>query len=378
MNRWFGVPAVMKNDEVGPEYFIQVTDPKVGLVAFLSIDNTNLGPGKGGCRLAQNVSGEEVFRLSRAMTWKNALAELPFGGAKSGIDVGNRNPHDPKQVNKEALIRAFARKVKYLIPEKYIAGPDMNTTEVEMDVFADEVGNPKATTGKSKAKGGLPHELGSTGFGVAKSTLVALEEMNIAPAAATVAIEGFGNVGTFAMKFLTEAGCRVVCVSDSKGAIHDESGLDYDKLMRVKHEKGTVTAYESAGAKKIDGAALFGLPVTVLIPGARPDVVNESNKNAVRCKLFVEAANIPVSEKIEEEFWKRGIIFIPDFVANAGGVISSYVEFIDGTEQQMFKTVEQKIVKNTRLVMEEALRTKLNPRDVARRIARERVMAKKK
>jgi hypothetical protein len=125
------MPAVIKNDEIGPEYFIQVSDAKAGLLAFLSIDNTNLGPGKGGIRLAQNVSGEEVWRLSRGMTWKNALAELPFGGAKSGIDVGNKNPHDAAQVNKDALIRAFARKIKYLIPEKYIAGPDMNTTEVE-------------------------------------------------------------------------------------------------------------------------------------------------------------------------------------------------------------------------------------------------------
>ncbi len=369
------MPAVMQNDEIGPEYFIQVTDPAVGLVAFLSIDNTNLGPGKGGCRLAQNVTGEEVFRLSRGMTWKNALAELPFGGAKSGIDIGNRNPHDAKQVDKNALIRAFARKIKYLIPAKYVAGPDMNTTEVEMDAFADEIGDRKATTGKSKAMGGLPHELGSTGFGVAKSTLVTLEEMKIAPNAATVAIEGFGNVGTFAMKFLTEAGCKVVAVSDSKGTIQDENGLDYEKLMQTKSEKGTVTAYESATAKKIGGAAIFELPVTVLIPGARPDVVNDSNKADVKCKLFVEAANIPISEKNEDELWKRGIIVIPDFVANAGGVISSYVEFIDGTEQQMFKTVEEKIARNTRLVMEEALRTKENPRNVARRIARERVMA---
>ncbi len=372
------MPALIKNDEIGPEYFIQVTDPSVGLIAFLSIDNTNLGPGKGGCRLAQNVTGEEVFRLSRGMTWKNALAELPFGGAKSGIDVGNRNPHDPKQVNKDALIRAFARKIKYLIPEKYVAGPDMNTTEVEMDAFADEIGNRKATTGKSKAMGGLPHELGSTGFGVAKSTLVTLEEMKIAPRDASAAIEGFGNVGTFAMKFLTEAGCRVVAVSDSKGTIYDENGLNYDKLTQTKAEKGTVTAYEAPTAKKIDGPAIFELPVTVLIPGARPDVVNDSNKARVKCKLFVEAANIPISEKNEDELWRRGIVVVPDFVANAGGVISSYVEFIDGTEQQMFKTVEQKIVKNTRLVMEEALRTKRNPREIARRIARERVMAKKK
>jgi glutamate dehydrogenase/leucine dehydrogenase len=372
------MPAVIKNDEIGPEYFIQVSDAKAGLLAFLSIDNTNLGPGKGGIRLAQNVSGEEVWRLSRGMTWKNALAELPFGGAKSGIDVGNKNPHDAAQVNKDALIRAFARKIKYLIPEKYIAGPDMNTTEVEMDAFADELKNRKACTGKSKAMGGLPHELGSTGFGVAKSTLVALEEMKIAPGRASVAIEGFGNVGTFAMKFLAEAGCRVVCVSDSKGAIHDERGLDYEKLMQTKAEKGTVTAYEAPTAKKLLGADLFGLPVTVLIPGARPDVINDSNKANVKCKLLVEAANIPIGEKNEDELWRRGVVVVPDFVANAGGVISSYCEFVGKNEQEMFRVVEEKIVRNTRLVMEEALRTKQNPRVVAQRIARERVMAAKK
>ncbi|MEM0475169.1 MAG: Glu/Leu/Phe/Val dehydrogenase [Candidatus Norongarragalinales archaeon] len=369
------MPAMIKTDEIGPECFLQVSDAQTGLLAFLCIDNTNLGPGKGGIRLAQNVSGEEVFRLARAMTWKNALAELPFGGAKSGIDVGNRNPHDAAQVNKDALIRAFARRVKQLVPEKYVAGPDMNTTEVEMDAFADEVGTPKACTGKSKAKGGLPHELGSTGFGVAKSTLSCLEEMRIAPENATVAIEGFGNVGTFAAKFLSEAGCRVVCVSDSKGAVYDERGLDFERLLQTKQEKKTVVAYESASAKKLEATALFGLPVTVLIPGARPDAINESNKNAVKCKLLVEAANIPVGEEIEEELWRRGIVFVPDVIANAGGVISSYCEFVGKSEQEMFRLVEEKIVRNTRLVMEEALRTKKNPREIARRIARERVTA---
>jgi glutamate dehydrogenase/leucine dehydrogenase len=217
--------------------------------------------------------------------------------------------------------------------------------------------------------GGLPHELGSTGFGVSLATQVALENRKIDVNGATVAIEGFGNVGTFTARFLSEKGAKIIAVSDSKGTAYLESGLDYDTLMNTKKEKGTVTAYP--GAKVLGAKQLFSLNCDVLIPGARPDVITASNAEEVKAKIIVEAANIPMTHEIELSLGKRGILIIPDFVANAGGVISSYVEFIGGSEKEMFSMVKEKVTANTRLVLERSRGGDL--RAAALEIAKERV-----
>ena len=352
-------------DAIGPERILHVYDPITKMQGVVVVDNTALGPGKGGVRLVPDVTTEEVFGLARAMTWKNALAGIPFGGAKSGIRAPGNSP------NKAELIRAFAEKIAPFVPGVYIPGPDMNIGENEMAVIANTIGTPKAATGKPASMGGLPHELGSTGFGVALSTEVALEHRKIALNGATVAIEGFGNVGTFTMKFLTEKGAKVVAVSDSKGTIYLESGLDYNKLMAAKKEKGTVTAYQ--GAKKLDASQLFAVKCDVLIPGARPNVIHVGNVESVKTKIIVEAANIPMKPEIEHLLEHKGVLVIPDFVANAGGVISSYVEFKGGNEKEMFSLVREKITANTRLVLE---RTKNGDvRAAALNIAEERVIA---
>ena len=350
-------------DDIGPERILHVYDPKTGMRGVAVVDNTALGPGKGGVRLVPDVTVDEVFGLARAMTWKNALAGIPFGGAKSGImAMGNAK-------NKAELVAAFAEKIAPLVPSCYIPGPDMNIGENEMKIIADTIGTPKAATGKPASMGGLPHELGSTGYGVFLSTLVALEHRKIPVEGASVAIEGFGNVGTFTMKFLTEKGAKVIAISDSKGTAYLASGMDYAKAMAVKKEKGTVTAYP--GATVLSAAELFAVKCDVLVPGARPDVIRADNAGAVKAKIVVEAANIPMKHEIEKQLSKKGILVVPDFVANAGGVISSYVEFKGGSEKEMFALVKEKITENTRLVIEKAKGGDL--RDAALAIARERV-----
>ncbi len=326
-------------DEWGPERVFEVYDPRTKVHGVLCVDNTAIGPGKGGMRLVPDISTQEVFGLARAMTWKNALAGIPFGGAKAGIKA------DPKTVNKEEVIRSFARLLSPLIPKYYCAGPDMNTTEKEMGYFADELKNPKACTGKPASMGGLPHELGSTGFGVAQATRVAMEFSKKPLSGATVALEGYGNVGTFTHKFLSQMGAKIVAISDSKGTAYLSSGFDYQKMMDAKAKSGTVTAYP--GAQLLPAAALFTQHVDILIPGARPNVITAANVSSVKAKLIVEAANIPMTPDIEKQLAKSGATVIPDFVANAGGVISSSVEFHGGNEKEMFKTVEEKIVFNT-------------------------------
>jgi len=350
-------------DEWGPERVIEVHDTKLKFQGVLVIDNTARGPGKGGMRMVPDITTNEVFGLARAMTWKNALADIPFGGAKAGIRA------DPKRTDKEAVLRSFARLLGPVIPKYYCAGPDMNTAEREMAWFSDELGTRAACTGKPFALGGLPHELGSTGFGVVQAAKVAMEFSKKPLSGASVAIEGYGNVGTFAHKFLEEMGANVVAISDSKGTAYAQSGLKYAQSMKVKAEKGTITAYQ--GAKVLPAGALFGLDVDILIPGARPNVITEANVNEVKAKLVVEAANIPMTPAIEHKLSKKGILVVPDFVANAGGVISSYVETINGTPGQMFEMVERKIVDNTRLCLEKA--EGRDVRTAALSIAQERV-----
>jgi glutamate dehydrogenase/leucine dehydrogenase len=354
-----------REDEFGFEKIIEVYDQKTGMQGVCAIHNTARGPGKGGIRMVPDVTTEEVMGLARAMTWKNAMADLPFGGAKSGIRADPRKL-TPEQ--KEAHMRAFARKIKEIIPDLYIAGPDMNTTEKEMAQFADEIGTPKACTGKPHSVGGLPHELGSTGFGVAISARTAVEYSGKSLSGMTVAIEGFGNVGTFTMKFLTDWGAKVVAVSDSKGTIYDKGGLKYEDLLRIKAEKGTVTA---AQGEKLDAAKLFELPVDILVPGARPDVINMNNVGNIKAKMIAEAANLPAKYDIEQVLMKKGVVVLPDFVANAGGVISSYCETMGWDSETMFKVVEGKIKNNTKTMLE---RTKdHDTRKAALDIAKERV-----
>ena len=354
-----------REDEYGFEKIIEVYDQKTGMQGVCVIHNTARGPGKGGMRMVPDVTTEEVMGLARAMTWKNAMADLPFGGAKSGIRA------DPKKLTpaqKEAVMRAFARKIKEVIPSQYIAGPDMNTTEREMAQFADEIGTPMACTGKPACIGGLPHELGSTGFGVAVSTRTAVEHEGKSLDGMTVAIEGFGNVGTFTMQFLTEWGARVVAVSDSRGTIYNKDGLKYADLMKIKAEKGTVTA---AQGEKLDAAKLFELPVDILIPGARPDVIHSGNVANVKAKYLPEAANLPAKYEVEKVLMKKGVVVLPDFVANAGGVISSYCETMGWNPEAMFKVVEHKIKSNTKIMLERT--HEHDTRKAAMDIARERV-----
>ncbi len=362
-------------DEWGPEKILYVYDPKVRMKGVLVIDNTTLGPGKGGIRILPTITTEEIFRLARTMTWKCALAELPFGGAKSGI-IAN-----PKQISKEKkmeIMRAFSRALKPICPKLYIAAPDINTGEEEMAVFAKENGSMKACTGKPAhmcvkpgVKCGIPHEYGSTGFGVVQSIFTAANYLGLDVEGATATIEGFGNVGSHVTKYLTQIGARVVSVSDSKGCIYNPEGLEYEKLYKVKEETGSVINYRPG--KVLDNKEIFELPVDIIIPAALPDVIRKENVDRVKAKMVVEAANIPVSPEIEEVLRRRGVLVVPDILANAGGVISSYAEYRGYNPKKMLKLVQRKIRRNTRTVLEYAEEKDLGLRDAALNIAQERV-----
>ncbi|MBI2641962.1 MAG: Glu/Leu/Phe/Val dehydrogenase [Candidatus Wildermuthbacteria bacterium] len=290
------------------------------------------------------------------MTWKNALALIPFGGAKAGIVWKGGS-----DILKKKFVQSFARAIKPFIPRKYIAGPDVNTGEKEMQWFVEATKDWRSATGKPAnlcmklfgrpgEKCGIPHEFGSTGFGVARAALVAADLIRLPIKGATVAIHGFGNVGSFTAKYLKEMGANVVAIATKEGATY----------------KG----------KKIPQEDFWKVPVDILIPASVTDVINERNKNSIKAKLIVEGANIPMQESIEQEFFKKGILVVPDFVANAGGVISSYAEYRGYNPKRMFATVEKKIVQSATVVLRQSLKEKKNPREVALSIAKERIAKK--
>lgn len=374
-------------DGFGPELIYEVYDNQTGLKGVLVIDNTARGPGKGGIRMTSTVNVEEVFRLARTMTWKNALADLPFGGAKAGIIA------DVKKISKDKkkeLIQTFSRALKPVCPKKYIAGPDVNTAEQEMKWFVEANGNWKSATGKPAnvcmqifgkkgEKCGIPHEYGSTGFGVSLTASIAAKHSGLELKNASVAIEGFGNVGTFVAKHMSRFGAKIVAVSDSKGTIYNPDGLENSVLMQVKEKTGSVVNYKDG--KVLPNKKIFELPVDILVPAALPDVINKENVDKVQAKIIVEGANIPMTESIEEKLHKRGVLVIPDFLANAGGVISSYAEYRGYNPKDMFSIVERKIKRNVNLVLKKSKKKGMKPRDAAMEIAVDRVkkaMAKRK
>ncbi|MBI4182014.1 MAG: Glu/Leu/Phe/Val dehydrogenase [Candidatus Aenigmarchaeota archaeon] len=365
-------------DSFGPEKIFEVYNAKVGMHGFVVVDNTALGPGKGGIRMTPTVSIQEVSRLARAMTWKCALADLPFGGAKSGIIADDRQISPQR---KQEIIRAFAEAIRPVCPKYYIAGPDMNMAEEDMRTFAQANGSWKSCTGKPAdlcvrpgEKCGIPHEYGSTGFGVFHAARVALEQAGKDMRGTTVAIEGMGNVGTFAAKYFSEAGARVIAASDSRGLLVDPRGLDVPKLLQVKQKAGTVTQY--GAGKVLPSKDIVGVQADVLVTAAVPDLITAHNVDQVRAKLVVEGSNIPMTPELEGHLHQKGILVVPDFVANAGGVISSYAEYRGQNPQQMFKLVERKITANTAIVLERSQKRGTKPRDAALEIARDRVIRK--
>ncbi|MCX8153637.1 MAG: Glu/Leu/Phe/Val dehydrogenase [Candidatus Bathyarchaeota archaeon] len=370
-------------DEWGPEKIVQVYDPAIRMKGTLVIDNTALGSGKGGIRMTPTVSVEEVFRLARIMTWKCALAELPFGGAKAGIIA------DPKRITKEEklnLVRTFAIALKPLSPSQYVAAPDINTGEEEMAVYALANGALNSCTGKPASmcvrpgvKCGIPHEYGSTAYGVLIAITVASKYLGLDLKGARVLIDGFGNVGSSLARLLVDQGVRIVAVSDSKGCIYNPEGLNYEKLMKAKAERGSVINYEHG--QVLGYEEIFELPAEILVPASIPDVINNRNVDRIQAKMVVEAANIPVKYEIEKILYEKGILVVPDIVANAGGVISSYAEYIGENPDKMLEMVRAKISKNTQLILANSANAKITPRDAALMIAQRRVkgaMKKKK
>ena len=349
-------------DHLGPKSIHHFYEPATGLKAILVVDNVAAGPAIGGCRMAPDVTLDECFRLARAMTLKNAAAGLPHGGAKSVIMA---NPEDHE--HKEDLIRAFAKMIGPVTD--YIPGPDMGTNETAMGWVKDEIGR---AVGLPSVIGGIPlDEIGATAYGVVIAAEVAQNFGGPRLRGARVAIQGFGAVGKHAARFFAEKGAIVVAAADINGTVYDPHGLDVRKLVEIKDRGGNVIDYP--GGERPPRDAIVEVDCDIWVPAARPDVIREDNEHLVKARLIVQGANIGVTDAAERMLHDRGVICIPDFISNAGGVICGSVEYHGGTEAQAFEVIEEKTRANVAQVLRRAARDHMLPREAATRLAEERV-----
>lgn len=295
--------------------------------------NVNRGPAKGGIRYHPSTDLDEVKALAMWMTWKCALIEVPFGGAKGGITC---DPRLLSVTELERMTRRYASEIAPIVgPDKDIPAPDVGTNEQTMAWFMDTysvlAGHTVmgVVTGKPLSIGGSLGRGGATSRGVSVIALAALRDAGIEHVGATVAVQGFGKVGALAAVYLHEAGCRIVAVSDVDGAIYCSTGLDPVALMARAAEGGT-TVVGAPGADVITNEELLALDVDVLVPAALEGVLHDGNASSVRAKLIVEAANGPVTPDADAIFAAAGQIVVPDILANAGGVAVSYFEWVQG------------------------------------------------
>ncbi len=349
-------------DEIGPEKIVHLYEPRTKMKAIVVIDNVAAGPSIGGVRMAPDVTTTEVLRLARSMTYKNAMASLPHGGGKSGIIA------DPKSASKEHVIRTFARGIKYL--QDYIPGPDMGTDETSMAYIYDETSR---AVGLPRELGGIPlDQNGATAYGLMECTMVAKDYINLDLNGARLTVEGFGNVGKPTARFLGEKGVKLIAVSDSKGTIYNPKGLDIEELIRVKETAGSVINYKNGEVLKVTD--LLNISTDIFVPAARPDAVTAANADVLDVKLIIEGANIPITEHAEKMLHDRGILVIPDFVANAGGVITASVEYHGGTETYAFDRIKTTIPRNTKEILDKVYSERTYPRDTAIGVAKQRVL----
>jgi glutamate dehydrogenase (NAD(P)+) len=335
--------------------------------------NITLGPAKGGIRYHPDVTLDEVKTLAAWMTWKCAVAGVPFGGGKGGVIC---DPTKMSQRELEALTRRYIAEIVDAIgPEKDVPAPDVNTNEQVMawvmDTYSMHVGHTTTSvvTGKPIEMGGSLGRREATGRGVMITTREAARNLGIDIKGATVAVQGFGNVGSVSADLLAEIGAKIVAVTDWKGGVYNPAGLDIDALIGWTTQHKTVAGFPKA--EPLDGPKLFELDVDVLIPAALENQITMENAPKIKAKIIAEGANGPTTPEADNHLHDRGVFIIPDILANAGGVTTSYFEWVQDRygyfweEKEVNERLERKMVEAFNRVLTTSLKYKCDMRTAA-------------
>ncbi len=350
-------------DEIGPECILHVSDRTVGMKGVVVIDTTVFGRASGGTRMLPDITTEEIAWLARAMTHKYATLDAQLGGAKGGIWF------DPtiRGEQRDAVLRAYGNAVKPLLASGVVRlGADMGTNARDTELIREGAGLPPS---RGSA---LPQEEGedpigdqATAYGVVVAAKAACEFAGMDLKGARVAIEGFGKVGGCAARLFLDEGANVVAVSTIRGTVYDEKGLDVVKLMDARRQRGDEGVDEYPEAEHMDSEAIYTLPVDVLVPGARPHVINEDNVHQVRASVISSLANVPVSDGAVETLFQRGIHFVPDFISNMGWFVPWLVSAVGGTTQDVFKGVSELMTPLARIILADSHKEGISPRALA-------------
>jgi glutamate dehydrogenase (NAD(P)+) len=370
------------NKELTVNIPIQLDDGRIEVFTGYRVHHSLArGPAKGGIRFAPDVTLDEVRALASWMTWKCAVVNIPFGGGKGGVIC---DPNLLSDIELEKITRRYtAEIIDFLGPERDVPAPDVNTNEKTMawimDTYSMHMRHTvtAVVTGKPMALGGSRGRPEATGRGCMMVTLKALQVLGIAPQAARVVIQGFGNVGGMAAKLMTAAGFKIVAIVEYDGAVYNPHGLDIAGLQKHRKETGSITGF--SGGEDIDKAEAMFLPCDVLIPAATENVITSQNAGRIRCKILCEGANGPTTPLADLVLADKNVFVIPDILANAGGVTVSYFEWVQDRQGYFWN---EKLV-NDRLqeimdesfdaIVEYARTHKVNNRIAAYMVALDRV-----
>ena len=339
---------------------ITMDNGKIQVFEGIRVIHSNiLGPAKGGIRFAPDVHIDEVRALAAWMTWKCAVVDIPYGGGKGGVRC---NPREMSKGEIERLVRAYTLSMLDVFgPDKDIPAPDMGTGPREMAWLMDEYSKAKGmtvssvVTGKPLVLGGSLGRTEATGRGVMVSALAAMQKLKINPFQATCAVQGFGNVGSWAARLLEERGLKIVAISDHTGAFYNEKGVNIIEAIEYRDANGGNLEGFTGGEKMLDAADLLTLDVDVLVPAAVEDVITIHNVNDIKAKLIVEGANGPTSAKADAIINEKGIMAVPDILANAGGVTVSYFEWVQN--RLGYKWTADRVNRRSDRIMKDAFDT---------------------
>ena len=353
------VAAVLRSSyrEVQVQVPVRLSDGKIHVFSGYRVQHNGArGPYKGGIRFHPEVDLDEVRALAELMTWKTAIVNIPYGGAKGGVNV------DPSKLERrevQAVARSFMDKIeKVLGPQRDIPAPDVGTNAQVMAWLMDEYGKlhghtPACVTGKPIPLEGSYGREAATGRGVVQVFREAAPEIDLDPADATFVLQGFGNVGAWAARLMQELGAELVGVADASGAIASSDGIDAERLAEHVRDGGTVTDFDSR-AEEIDPDDLVALECDVFIPAALGGMIHEGNADRMRCRMIVEGANSPTTPKADEVLNDNGVFIVPDVLANAGGVVVSYFEWVQNL--QHFRWGEDEVNEKLADIMRGAFR----------------------
>ena len=343
--------------------------------------NITLGPAKGGIRYHPSVNLDEVTALAAWMTWKCAVAHIPFGGGKGGVIC------DPTKMSKreiEALTRRYIAEIVDAIgPEKDVPAPDVNTNDQimawVMDTYSMHVGHTTTSvvTGKPVELGGSLGRREATGRGVMIATREAAKHVGLDMTKARIAVQGFGNVGSISAKLLAQQGAKIVAVTDWKGGVHNETGIDIEKLNAHVQQHRTVDGF--SGAEPLAGPSLFGLDCDILIPAALENQITMENARDIKAKIIIEGANGPTTPDAHRHLHERGVFVVPDILANSSGVTTSYFEWVQDrygyfwTEAEVNERLEFKMCEAFDDVLQTSIKFNVDMRTAAYIVAINRV-----